>query len=199
MAHKFDARHMGKLDDAWRGEVLPPREVLVQAGLRAGQTFLDVGAGTGNFSFSACEIVGEGGRVIAVDVSDTMIAELEKRSAVKGFGNMEIRKSGEYEVPVRARTVDLALLSMVLHEVDDKSRFLGMIETTLAPGGRLCVVEWEKKEMAMGPPLEERLDAGETAELLAKAGLAALAEMERKYGDVFYCVVAEKGKDGGSR
>ncbi len=195
MAHKFDARNMEKLDDARRAEILPPRDALLETGLKPGQTFLDVGAGTGNFAFSACEIVGEKGRVIAVDISDKMVAELKRRASLRGFRNIEIRESGEYDSPVEDGTIDMALLSLVLHEIDDKARFLGILEKTLARGGRLCVIEWEKKAMNMGPPVEERLDPGEITELLAKVGLTTV--MERKYGDLFYCVTAVKGKDGG--
>lgn len=194
MAHKFDPGNMKKLDDEERKDLLPARDILVGAGLEPGQCVLDVGAGTGYFAFPACAIVGDRGRVIAVDISDRMIEELQRRASAMGLRNMEIRRSEEYDIPVEGGTVDMTVMSTVLHEVDDKVRFLGAVAKALAPGGRVCVIEWEKKAMDMGPPLDERLDPRETAELLGKAGFAVMRE--KRYGGFFYCLVAAIGKDG---
>ena len=186
MAHKFSPGSMSKLDDPRRIELLPAREILLESGLGSGQTFLDVGAGTGYFTFPASEIVGETGKVIAVDIADGMIRELRERTLAKSVRNIEIKKSEEYDVGIGQRVVDMALMCAVLHEIDDKERFLSMLEKVLAPGGRLAVIEWEKKVMEIGPPLNERLEPGETARLLTMIGME-VAE-ERKYNGIFYGV-----------
>jgi ubiquinone/menaquinone biosynthesis C-methylase UbiE len=181
---------MFKLDDPARIKLLPTRIILLEAGLRPGQTFLDVGAGTGYFVFPASEIVGEKGKVIAVDVSDEMLSEIEKRALTKGVNNIETRKSMEYDVGIEPGVIDTALMSAVLHEIDEKERFLAMVGNVLKPGGSLCVVEWVKKIMSMGPPLEDRLEIKETADLLTRIGLNVVTE--RKYNDIFYGVTAVK-------
>ena len=190
MAHKFNPRSMFKLDDPARIKLLPTRIILLEAGLRPGQTFLDVGAGTGYFVFPASEIVGEKGKVIAVDVSDEMLSEIKKRALAKGVNNIETRKSMEYDVGIEPGAIDTALMSAVLHEIDEKERFLAMVGKVLKPGGSLCVVEWVKKIMSMGPPLEDRLEIKETADLLTRIGLNVVTE--RKYNDIFYGVTAVK-------
>ena len=190
MAHKFSARSMSKLDDPARTRYLPARIILVEAGLRPGQTFLDIGAGTGYFSFPAAEIVGGTGRVIAADVSGEMLEEIEKRAAAKGVNTIETRKSEEYDVLIEQETIDTALMAAVLHEIDDKERFVTMAAKVLKPGGSLSIVEWVKKIMNMGPPVEDRLEINETAGLLARAGLTVV--LERKYSDVFYGVTGVK-------
>lgn len=182
---------MSKLDDPARTKYLPPRIILMEAGLRPGQTFLDVGAGTGYFAFPASEIVGAKGRVIAVDISGEMLKEIEKRAAAKGVNNIETKKSAEYDVPVEPETVDTALMAAVLHEIDDRERFLAMVAKVLKPGGNLCIVEWVKKIMNMGPRMEDRLEIKETAGLLTQIGLKVT--LERKYNDIFYGVTGVKG------
>jgi ubiquinone/menaquinone biosynthesis C-methylase UbiE len=186
VARKFDARNMSRLDDVKRSTLLPAREILVEAGLKPGHTFLDVGAGTGYFAFPASEIVGEKGKAIAVDISDEMIRELKARTVSKAVRNMEIRKSEEYDVMIDEGIVDLALMCTVLHEIDDKGRFLANLKKVLKPAGRLCVIEWQKRAMEMGPPVQERLEPGEVAELLAGTGLEIVEE--RTYNDTFYGV-----------
>jgi ubiquinone/menaquinone biosynthesis C-methylase UbiE len=190
MAHKFNPRSMSKLDDPARIKLLPTRIILLEAGLKPGQTFLDVGAGTGYFVFPASEIVGGKGRVIAVDVSHEMLGEIEKRALAKGVNNIETRKSTEYDVGIEPGIIDTVLMSAVLHEIDDKERFLAMIGKVLKPGGSLSIVEWVKEIMSMGPPVEDRLKIKETADLLTRIGLSVV--MERKYNDIFYGVTAIK-------
>jgi ubiquinone/menaquinone biosynthesis C-methylase UbiE len=190
MAHKFDARNMSRLDDAKRRTLLPAREILLEAGLKSGHTFLDVGAGTGYFTFPASEIVEEKGKVIAADISDEMIRELEARVLTKAAHNIEIRKSEEYDIMIDEGIADLALMCAVLHEIDDKPRFLSNLKKALKPAGRLCVMEWQKRAMEMGPPLQERLELGETSELLTKIGFEVVKEKE--YNDVFYCVIGAR-------
>ncbi len=186
MAHKFNPGKMCKLDDPGRIKLLPAREILLRAGLKGGDTFLDVGAGTGYFAFPASEIVGSDGKVIAVDVSGEMVAELQARAAKRGARNMEIRKSAEYDVMVEHGVVDLAFMCAVLHEIDEKARFLARIKITLKPAGRLCIVEWVKRVMDMGPPVGERLEMTETEELLGTVGLKVVGR--DRLNDFFYSV-----------
>jgi ubiquinone/menaquinone biosynthesis C-methylase UbiE len=190
MTHKFDARNMSRLDDAKRNTLLPARDILLAAGLKPGHTFLDVGAGTGYFTFPASEIVGEKGKAIAVDISDEMIRELEARVLAKTARNIEIRKSEEYDIMIAEGIVDLALMCAVLHEIDDKPRFLANLKEALKPAGRLCIIEWQKRAMEMGPPLQERLGLEETSELLTRIGLEVVKEKE--YNNVFYCVTGAR-------
>jgi len=98
MPHKFDPQHMAKLDE--RKKILPPKEILLELGLKAGEVMIDIGAGSGYFSIPAVEIVGEKGGVIAVDNSKEMINELSTRVGKSGSGNIEIVLSAEQEEPV---------------------------------------------------------------------------------------------------
>ena len=64
--------------------------------LRAGETVLDLGSGTGKVCFIAAQVVGPRGRVIGIDMNDDMLA-LARRSAPEvasriGYANVEFRK-----------------------------------------------------------------------------------------------------------
>ena len=47
----FDHNHKNKLDNPGRKKMLPASENLIKAGLKLGDTFIDVGSGTGHFAF----------------------------------------------------------------------------------------------------------------------------------------------------
>ena len=64
--------------------------------VRAGETVLDLGSGSGKICFIAAQVVGKDGRVIGVDMNDEMLA-LSRRAArtvaaALGYDNTEFRK-----------------------------------------------------------------------------------------------------------
>ena len=64
--------------------------------LRAGETVLDLGSGTGKICFIAAQVVGASGRVIGVDMTDEMLDVARRNAPVVaeriGFANVEFRK-----------------------------------------------------------------------------------------------------------
>jgi ubiquinone/menaquinone biosynthesis C-methylase UbiE len=181
---------MANLDSEERRKRLPPATLLTAMGVGQGQSLLDIGAGTGYFTFAAAEIVGSRGHVTAVDPNPFMIAELIRKKALAGPVPIAILQSAEYILPVDAHSVDFALIAFVLHEIEDKRRFLRETARTLKPGGRIGIVEWVKKTMDMGPPLEDRMSHEESADLLAKAGFHDVATTH--YSQAHYFSVAQK-------
>jgi ubiquinone/menaquinone biosynthesis C-methylase UbiE len=190
MAHKFDASNKSKLDNEWRREHLPPTATLERLGLGTEDTMADIGCGIGYFSIPAAEIVGIRNKVFALDTSGEMLDEVEKRTAHISVGNIVTVRTEEYDLVLPDETVTFALLVNVLHEVEDKARFLREIHRVLKPGGRLAVIEWDKRPMEMGPSMAHRIariDATRQAEL---CGFGLTEEME--FAEVFYGLVLHR-------
>lgn len=90
--------------------------------LRSGMTVLEVGPGIGYFTLSAARLVGESGRVVAVDVQEGMVAVLRKRATDAGLADrVETRLCIPNSLGVAdlAGSVDFVLLFAVVHEVPD--------------------------------------------------------------------------------
>jgi ubiquinone/menaquinone biosynthesis C-methylase UbiE len=166
---------MAKLDSPERKKILPPDIILEKLAVAKGETVVDIGAGTGYFAIPAATLAGPNGRVIAVDASREMAEELERRRAAAGLANLEVVRSLEYGLGVASGMADLVLMATVLHEVDDKPRFLGEARRVLKPGGRIGIVEWQAVETGRGPGLAERVAPAETGRLLKKAGFGSIA------------------------
>jgi ArsR family transcriptional regulator len=96
----------------------------------------DLGCGSGQITARMAPFVG---RVIGVDGSAEMIDAATER--VAGLSNVSIRQGQLEELPIESDELDLALLILVLHYIEDPMRVLGETRRVLRPGGRLLIVD----------------------------------------------------------
>ena len=99
----------------------------------AGDTVVEVGAGTGNFLslFS-----GVAARLIAVDLTPEMLHAARARH----HGLVAIVGDG-HRLPLAARSVELVASAQVLHHVHEPAPFLHEMRRVVADGGRVLVVD----------------------------------------------------------
>ncbi len=81
--------------------------------LRAGETVLDLGSGTGKICFIAAQVVGPTGRVIGVDMTDEMLEVARRNAPVVagrlGFANVEFRRGRIQDLGLDFDLLDQAL------------------------------------------------------------------------------------------
>ena len=91
-------------------------EILERAGVKEGQIVLDFGCGSGTYTIPAAKIVGDKGKVYALDKDSTVLNELMNRAESAGLNNIRrIDTTGELKVNLADDSVDLVLLFDVLH------------------------------------------------------------------------------------
>ena len=170
MTHIFDPEERHKLDNPGRRAAMPPEETLVKAGIKPADILLDVGCGTGYFAIPAAKMVGPKGLVYALDASGVMLAELRSKTASTGIFNIHTLQTGQGRLAIPEADFTMALISNVLHEVEDKVTFLFTIAAALKAGARLSVIEWKKAQTPEGPPVKERISEDDMQVMLKKAG-----------------------------
>lgn len=109
------------------------------AGIEPGDTVLDLGSGAGLDAFVARTIVGESGRVIGVDMTESMIANARRNATTLGYENVAF-ELGEIEaLPLESGSVDVVISNCVLNLVPDKAQAFAEMYRVLKPGGHFCV------------------------------------------------------------
>jgi ubiquinone/menaquinone biosynthesis C-methylase UbiE len=166
--HKFDPRKRALLDDPKRLFFQNPDAILSEAGVKSGEVVADVGCGTGFFTLPLARYVGENGKVFALDTSPTMIEELRKRT--RNLKQVKPIHSQENKFPLRNESVDFVLLVNMAHELEDWKLFIKEVKRVLTPRGRVCVVDFKKKKMEMGPPLRVRFTKNRLKTMLRRSG-----------------------------
>lgn len=157
--HSFeDVEHwVSVFDDPARDAWQKPRELVAALGLRPGGTVADLGAGTGYFSRYLSEAVGAKGTVFAVDVEPNLVVHMRERAEKEGTANV-VPVLGSADNPrLPAGGVDLVLIVDTYHHLDDRVRYMERLRGVLRHGGRVAVVEWEKRDLPVGPPPEHKL------------------------------------------
>ncbi len=109
------------------------------AGLKAGETVLDLGAGGGFDCFLASQQVGATGRVIGVDMTADMISKARANALKLEAKNVEFRLGEIEHLPVADNAVDVILSNCVINLSPDKGAVLLDAFRVLKPGGRLAI------------------------------------------------------------
>lgn len=178
------------LQDDDRRRFMPPDRVVLLSGARAGETVVDLGAGTGFLTQSLIEAVGPAGRVIAVDVEPVMLDEIRTLVDRRDLRGVDIVLAEESSVPLPSATADLIVILCVLHEPPEPMPFLREVVRLLKPEGRVLVIDWHDRPTDGGPPLEYRVSEEEAVALLGAAGLT-VERLEPPNGDVYALLARE--------
>lgn len=120
-----------------------PEKILGQY-VKSGMTAIDIGSAMGFYTLPLARLVGDHGKVIAVDLQEKMIASLRRRADRSGLsGRIETRicSSKSLLVDDLAGKADFALAFAVLHEMPDAAAAIRDITQSLKIGGLFLLAE----------------------------------------------------------
>lgn len=158
-----------------RQETEDPARVIEQIGITKGMTVCDFACGPGYYTIPFSEAVGSDGSIFAVDKNPVMISELKRNLAAKfsnGPTNVRIIESDVIKTGIDDHSVDVVFFANVLHDLEDKRAFLTEVKRLAKKDQSIIVdVDWHKREMENGPPIECRLSESQSRSILTENGL----------------------------
>ncbi|NIP24700.1 MAG: methyltransferase domain-containing protein [Phycisphaerae bacterium] len=109
--------------------------------VKPAMTVVDIGCGLGFYTREMAQMVGEKGRVIAIDFQPEMLGFTEKKVRKAAVSErVEIIQCTQDDLVV-SNHVDFALSMWVAHEVPDRDRFFRQICDILKPDGKFLLAE----------------------------------------------------------
>lgn len=141
------------------------------AGIKRGDIVVDLGSGAGNDVFIARSIVGDGGKVIGIDMTEAMIEKANINKNKLGYHNIEFRLGEIENLPIEGNSVDVVVSNCVLNLVPDKAKAFSEIYRILKSGAHFCI-----SDVVLQGKLSEELK--KSAELYAGCVSGALQQMD---------------------
>lgn len=109
------------------------------AGIKKGDTVIDLGSGAGNDCFVARHETGGEGKVIGIDFTPAMIEKARANAEKLGYNNVEFREGDIDNMPVNNNVADVIVSNCVLNLVPDKQKVVQEIFRVLKPGGHFSI------------------------------------------------------------
>jgi ubiquinone/menaquinone biosynthesis C-methylase UbiE len=158
--------------DAWQ----KPDELVAALGVARGDVVADLGAGTGYLSRRLAAAVGPDGTVLAVETEPNLVVHLRERAEREKTPNVVpvLASAADPRLPVGL--VDLILVVDTYHHFDDRRAYLRALRRFLRPSGRVAIVDWQKRELPVGPPMEHKLSRQQVLDEMRASGYRLAAE-----------------------
>ena len=170
-----------------RNDWQQPDRVMSDLGMKPGTRVADIGCGEGYFALRLARAVGPQGLVFAVDINARALAALKKQADQQLLTNVTVVVSESTDTRLPVESVDVLLVSDVLHEVPEAQR-LPLVQSAvraLRPGGFLYLIDYRKSRDVKFDPYEKLIPRDELVRICTEAGLRLDAEFHYLKYQVF--------------
>ena len=192
------SEHAWKERDKWQRA----GELVRLLRISTGSHVADIGCNEGYMTFKLSKVVGESGKVYAVDVDQFKLEKLRNFSKNRKATNIEIIK-GDYDNPkLHSDKLDAVIILDSYHEMDDHDQIVQHVKTSLKVGGRLVICEPIAEERRKLPRDSQKkkheIGINYVVEDLMKAGFTIsfqkdpFVDRTKEKGDKMWVVVAVK-------
>ena len=102
------------MESRFRYRFFPPMKILRGSGIQPGQTVLEVGCGTGFYTLSAAELIGEQGCLVSLDVLSEAVEKVRKKVQSANLQKVHVVKADAMNTGLDAESMDIILLFGVI-------------------------------------------------------------------------------------
>jgi ubiquinone/menaquinone biosynthesis C-methylase UbiE len=174
--HQDPKAYIALLEDPQRDAYQKPHEVIMALDLKEGEVVADVGAGSGYFAFRLAHHVGDKGRVYAVDINPDMIVYMNRRIRDLPLKNVVTVLAAPDDPLLADASVDRFFICDTWHHIGNQTQYLALMKKMLRPGGQVIMIEFHKKELPVGPPVEMKIAREDLVRQMATNGFKLAKE-----------------------
>ena len=162
---------IARFEDPKRDVWQKPNAVIALLGDLQGKVVMDIGSGSGYFSFRLADA---GARVICADVDERFLAYIAEQIDARQIepDRMMLRHIPYDSAQLKAAEVDMVLIVNTYHHIEDREGYFSEVRAGLKPGGQLVVVDFFKHATEIGPPEDMKLAAHVVIDELRSAGFS---------------------------
>lgn len=172
------SRYIQVLEDPGRDTWQKPEKVIAALDLKPGERVADLGAGPGYFTLRLARAVGPSGKVYGVDISPGMLDYLEKQSVARHLTNIQPVLAFPHNPKLSPGSVDLIFICDTLHHISDRPTYYPLLMRALRPGGRLVNIDFHKRALPVGPPVQMKISKAEMIREAEAAGFHLIQQYD---------------------
>ena len=122
-----------------------PNQIIETIGLKSGQVIAYIGSGGGYFTLRFAEIVGEEGKVYAVDTDGKLLEFVNNNAKQKGLNNI-IRVLAKDKLELPKESLDFVFMRNVTHHISNRVSYFKDLKKFLKPHGKVVIIEYKKSK-----------------------------------------------------
>lgn len=128
-----------------RDAIYPRDKVLEEIGLERGFRVLDFGCGPGRYILPTRDLVGDSGKIYALDIHPLAVRKVRELASSRGLANVETILS-DRETGLPDAVIDVALLYDIFHMLGDPDGVMKELHRVLKPDGILSFSDHHMKK-----------------------------------------------------
>ena len=134
---------------------ISPDSIVRTLNIQPGMTVADFGAGNGDYAVAAAHVVGDEGRVYAIDIRENMVNHVKTKADEAGVDNLDVIW-GDLEEYEGSRldddVADRIIVANILFQIKDKDTFMRELKRVLKDDAEVYLLDWTGSFEGVGPP-----------------------------------------------
>ena len=131
-----------------RDFIRPPKEKLLEIGIKPGDHVLDFGCGPGTFSLIAAELVGQSGKIFALDIQPKALRNVQENASKKKLNNITAMQA-DSPADLESESLDVAIVYDMFHDLGNPDGIVRELHRVIKPDGVLSFSDHHMKEEAI--------------------------------------------------
>lgn len=153
--------------------------LLTNLGLKPGMTVCDMGCGNGYYALKIAKLLGERGKVYAVDIQPEMLEFVKQRAKDQGVENVLPIQGKLHDPMLPPDSQDLILLVDVYHEFSHPEEMLAGMRKALKEDGVIALAEYRLEDPDVPIKLLHKMNKPQIVKEFSANGLYLVREFDR--------------------